>query len=643
MEGLEAVYTTADELLSAEDQRLFKEGAHLSLHRKLGAHLVENHGATGVRFAVWAPNAAAVSVIGEFNGWDASAHPLALGKTSGVWSGFIPGASQSALYKYHIVSRRGSSATDKADPFGFMQESPPGTASVIWDLRYQWGDHDWMNERGARFRLDTPVSIYEVHLGSWMKAPGEAQQPLNYRELAGRLAEHVQQLGFTHVELLPIMEHPFYGSWGYQTTGYFAPTSRHGTPRDFMFFVDYLHQRGIGVILDWVPSHFPGDAHGLAAFDGTPLFEHSDPREGKHPDWNSLIFDYGRREVRSFLLSSASFWLDEYHIDALRLDAVASMLYLDYSRKPGEWTPNKFGGRENLEAIDFLRQFNASIYQQYPQTQTIAEESTAWPMVSRPAYMGGLGFGFKWDMGFMHDTLSYVRHDPVFRKFQHNQLTFRGMYAFTENFVMPLSHDEVARGKGSLLAQMPGDDWRKFANLRLLLGYMFAQPGKKLLFMGGEFGSWSEWDHDAGLDWSLLEHPAHAGLLNWVRDLNRVYRAEPSLHECDCAQSGFEWVDCCDSEQSTISWVRRGTSTRDLFLAVANFTPVVRRNYRLGVPESGRWRELLNSDATHFGGSGQGNFGGVDSAPFKSHGRSHSVLITLPPLAIVGFKWEGGL
>ena len=509
MEVPDTVESTENAFLTKDDLHLFNEGTHLCLHQKLGAHLMVMNGLAGVHFAVWAPNAVEVSVIGDFNEWNKSAHPLDSVGPSGIWTGFIPGLERLARYKYHIRSREKDYRVDKADPFGFMQEAPPKTASIVWDFDYAWNDLEWMRGRGARFLLDSPVSIYEMHPGSWMRP--EKGGWFNYRDLGEKLAEYVVRLGFTHVELLPVMEHPFYGSWGYQGTGYFAPTSRYGTPDDFMAFIDCLHQHGIGVILDWVPSHFPTDEHGLAYFDGTHLYEHGDPRQGLHPDWNSYLFNYGRHEVRSFLLSNASFWLDKYHADGLRVDAVASMLYLDYSRKAGEWVPNKFGGRENLEAIDFLRQFNSSVYQLYPQTQTIAEESTAWPMVSRPTYVGGLGFGFKWDMGFMHDTLSYFTQDPIFRKFHHDKLTFRAMYAFSENFVLPLSHDEVVHGKGSLLAKMPGDDWQKFANLRLLLGYLFMQPGKKMLFMGDEFGQWAEWNHDAALDWALLDRPEHAG------------------------------------------------------------------------------------------------------------------------------------
>lgn len=624
--------------LTPDDLHLFKEGTHLCLHRKLGAHLVSREGRTGAHFTVWAPNAHEVSLIGDFNNWDKGAHPLATSGHTGLWSGFIPGVEQGTRYKYHVAGPGRQYAADKADPFGFRHETPPSTASIVWDLEHHWQDRAWMERRADTFGLNQPVSIYEVHLGSWRRSPHAPERWLNYRELAAPLADYVQEMGFTHVEFLPVMEHPFYGSWGYQITGFFAPTSRYGSPQDFMALVDLLHQRGIGVILDWVPSHFPADEHGLAYFDGTHLFEHGDPRQGVHPDWNSYIFDYGRPEVRSFLLSNAFFWLDQYHIDGLRLDAVASMLYLDYSRKPGEWIPNKHGGRENLEAIDFLRQINVAVYQRHSGVQTIAEESTAWPMVSRPTYVGGLGFGYKWDMGFMHDTLSYFGKDPVFRKFHHSQLTFRAMYAANENFVLPFSHDEVVHGKGSLLSKMPGDNWQKFAHLRLLIGYMFTQPGKKMLFMGDEFGQWAEWNHDVSLDWHLAAEPGHGGLQRWIQDLNRVYRSEPALHQGDCVPSGFEWVDCCNAEESTMSWLRRGTTSSEALLVICNFTPVVRRNYRIGVPDGGHWREILNSDASHFAGSGQGNFGGVNSVPFPTHGRPHTVIITLPPLGLVCFK-----
>ncbi|HWP29019.1 MAG TPA: 1,4-alpha-glucan branching protein GlgB [Chloroflexota bacterium] len=619
-------------LLTNDDLHLFNEGTHHCLYWKLGAHPRVVGETSGVYFAVWAPNAERVSVIGDFNGWDPTAHPLQPREQSGIWEGFVPGVAPGAIYKYHLVSRYHGYRVDKADPFAFYAEVPPRTASVVWDLAYEWGDSAWLAERRRRNALDAPIAIYEVHLGSWMRVPEEGNRPLTYRELAPRLAAYVQQMGFTHVEFLPVMEHPFYGSWGYQTTGYFAPTSRYGTPQDFKFLIDYLHQQGIGVILDWVPSHFPTDEHGLAYFDGTHLYEHADPRKGFHPDWKSYIFNYGRNEVRSFLLSSAHFWLDEYHADGLRVDAVASMLYLDYSRREGEWVPNQFGGRENLEAIAFLRQLNESVYAAHPDVQTIAEESTAWPMVSRPTYVGGLGFGLKWDMGWMHDTLLYLSRDPVHRRYHHHEITFRMLYAFNENFVLPLSHDEVVHGKCSLLAKLPGDDWQKPATLRALFGYQYAQPGKKLLFMGGEFGQWREWDHDTSLDWHLLQYPPHRGIQRCVEDLNRLYRAEPALHELDTDPAGFAWVDANDAENSVLSFVRRGRTTEHEVLAIFNLTPVPRHNYRLGA-RRGRWREVLNSDAREYGGSGQGNLGGAETVPIPSHGQPHSLTLTLPPLS----------
>jgi len=628
-------------LLTEDDVYLFNEGSHVQLYRRLGAHPITVDGVPGTYFAVWAPNAEEVSVMGEFNRWDRSSHKLRPRGSSGIWEGFIPGVGQGDLYKYHIKSWYHGYRVEKADPVGFRHEEPPRTASIVWDLSYKWGDDEWMRERGRRNAADTPISIYEVHLGSWMRVPEDGNRPLTYRELAPRLAEYVLEMGFTHVELLPVMEHPFYGSWGYQVTGYFAPTSRYGSPQDFMFFIDYLHQHGIGVILDWVPSHFPTDAHGLAFFDGTHLYEHADPRQGFHPDWNSMIFNYGRNEVRSFLLSSAMFWLDVYHADGLRVDAVASMLYLDYSREPGEWIPNIYGGRENLEAIAFLRRLNEEVYHAFPDVQTFAEESTAWPMVSRPTYVGGLGFGMKWDMGWMHDTRRYMSRDPIYRKYHHNDLTFRMLYAFHENFVLPLSHDEVVHGKGSLLGSMPGDLWQKFANLRALFGYMWAQSGKKLLFMGGEFGQWNEWNHETSLDWHLLQYDTHRGVQRWVADLNRLYRAEPALHELDFEPAGFEWVDANDAESSVISFLRRGRSPDDVILVVANFTPVVRHGYRVGVPKGGFWRELLNSDAKEYGGSGVGNLGGKDADPVPCHGRPFSLELVLPPLAVIFLKPEG--
>ena len=627
-------------LLSQEDIYLFNEGRHYRAYNKLGAHLTTAGDEQGTAFSVWAPNARELSVIGNFNHWDPHAHSLHPRGSSGIWEGFVPGVNRGSLYKFHIRSHHHGHVADKADPFGMWHEKPPRTASVVWDLEYQWSDQDWMQKRRDRNSIHAPISIYEVHLGSWMRVPEEHNRPLTYTEMAPRLADYVQRMGFTHVEFLPVMEHPFYGSWGYQTTGYFAPTARYGTPQEFMYLVDYLHQRGIGVILDWVPSHFPSDGHGLAYFDGTHLFEHADSRKGFHPDWKTHIFNYGRSEVRSFLLSSAMFWLDKYHVDGLRLDAVASMLYLDYSRKHGEWLPNQYGGRENLEAIDFLRQFNQEAYGEHPDIQTFAEESTAWPMVSRPTYIGGLGFGFKWDMGWMHDTLEYFKQDPIHRKYHHNQLTFRMLYGFTENFVLPLSHDEVVHGKGSLLGKMPGDEWQRFANLRLLYGYMFAQPGKKLLFMGGEFGQVREWAHDTSLEWHVLQYPVHSGMQKWVEQLNRIYREQPALHELDNDPAGFEWIDCNDNAASTISLIRKGRSLQERIIMIGNFTPVPRKAYRLGVPTGGFWRELLNSDSRDYGGSNMGNAGGVQAEEIPAHGRPCSLSLTLPPLAALFLKAE---
>ncbi len=622
--------------LTDTDRYLFNEGTHARLYDKLGAHLCTHHGVWGAYFAVWAPDATSLTVAGDFNDWNPTTHGLAAEGATGIWAGFVAGAMQGQCYKYHIVSRYGGNVGEKADPFAFACELPPKTASVLWDLRYTWSDDVWMAGRAERQRSEAPMSTYEVHLGSWRRGGPNGDQFLSYREAAGQLAEYVRDMGFTHVELMPITEHPFYGSWGYQTTGYFAPTSRYGTPQDFMYLVDTLHQAGIGVVLDWVPSHFPNDAHGLGYFDGTHLYEHADIQRGLHPDWDTYIFNYGRHEVRSFLISSAAFWYDRYHIDSLRIDAVASMLYLDYSRQPGEWQPNRYGGRENLEAIEFLHKLNEELYAAFPGTQTIAEESTAWPGVSRPVYLGGLGFGFKWDMGWMHDTRSYMGREPVHRAFHHHEITFRALYAFHENFVLPLSHDEVVHGKGSLLGRMPGDDWQRFANLRLLLALLYSQPGKKLLFMGGEFGQWAEWDHDRPLDWHLLQHPPHQGVQAWVRDLNRTYRSEPALHQLDCEPTGFQWVDADDAPNSTYTLLRRDAAGH-LMLVVLNATPVVRHDYRAGVPLLGRWNEVLNSDATIYGGSGQGNLGGVQAGLIPHQGQPFSVTITLPPLGAVFF------
>jgi 1,4-alpha-glucan branching enzyme len=625
-------------LLTAEDFYLFNEGSHYRIYEKMGAHPVESDGTTGTVFGVWAPNARKVSVVGDFNGWNPQSHQLQARGSSGVWEGFIPGIGKGTLYKFHINSNAEGHETEKADPVALFSETPPRTASVVWNLDYTWNDSAFLETRAAANSLHAPISIYEVHLGSWMRIPEEGNRSLSYREIAPRLAEHVNKLGFTHVELLPIMEHPFYGSWGYQTTGYFSPTARYGTPQDFMFLVDYLHQHGIAVILDWVPSHFPSDGHGLAFFDGTHLFEHSDARQGFHPDWKTFIFNYGRTEVRSFLMSSAMFWLDKYHADGLRVDAVASMLYLDYSRKAGEWIPNKYGGRENLEAIDFLRRFNLEAYKEHPDIQTYAEESTSYAMVSRPTHLGGLGFGLKWDMGWMHDTLKYFSQDPIHRQYHHNKLTFRMLYSFQENFVLPLSHDEVVHGKGSLIGKMPGDEWQKFANLRLLYAYMFAQPGKKLLFMGDEFGQVSEWGHDRSLDWDVLQYPVHRGLMNWVEQLNRLYRNEPALHWFDNDPNGFEWIDCNDAPLSVVSLLRKGKPDEEPILIACNFTPVPRVGYLVGVPSGGYWRELLNSDGQEYGGSGMGNMGGAEALAEKTHGRPFSLRLTLPPLGALFLK-----
>jgi len=624
--------------LAELDLHLFNEGTHVRLYDKLGAHLETHGGKAGTRFAVWAPNAKKVSVIGDFNGWAKTKHPLKPRASSGIWEGFIPGVGKGAVYKYYVSSHVNGHKGEKADPFGFRHEEPPRTASVVWDLGYQWNDAEWMRTRKDRAGLTAPLSIYEAHLGSWRRVPEEGNRSLGYREIAPLLAAHVKKLGFTHVELMPVMEHPFYGSWGYQTTGYFAPTSRYGSAQDFMFLVDHLHQEGIGVILDWVPSHFPTDGHGLHFFDGTALYEHEDPKLGFHPDWKSSIYNYGRNEVRAFLISNALFWLDKFHADGLRVDAVASMLYLDYSRKEGEWIPNRFGGRENLEAIDFLKKFNEQVYLHHPDAQTIAEESTAWGGVSKPTYLGGLGFGLKWDMGWMHDTLKYFRENPVHRKYHQNEITFRAIYQFHENFVMPLSHDEVVHGKGALLEQMPGDDWQKFANLRLLYAWQWAMPGKKLLFQGGEMGQRQEWSHDRSLDWHLLVHDSHKGVMRWVERLNRVYRSEPALHERDCDERGFEWVDASDADNSVLSFLRKGASEDEQVLCVFNFTPVPRGDYRVGVPCGGWWAELADSDATEFGGSGVTLGGGIKADKEPWHGRPFSVKVHLPPMAAVFLK-----
>jgi len=621
---------------SEQDIYLFREGTNANLHDFLGCHLLA--APAGARFAVWAPNASAVSVIGDWNGWNTGADPLAArADASGIWEGTVEGVRAGQAYKYRISSGDGARVLEKADPVGFLCEAPPATASRAWRLDYEWHDADWLNSRGAHNGLDAAMVIYEAHLGSWRRKDGAF---LNYRELAHALAEYLSDLAFTHVELMPITEHPFYGSWGYQTTGYFAPTARYGTPQDLMYFIDHLHQKGIGVILDWVPSHFPNDGHGLMEFDGTHLYEHADPRQGFHPEWNSAIFNYGRNEVRSFLISSAMFWLDTYHIDGIRVDGVASMLYLDYARKPGEWIPNRFGGRENLDAIKFLRILNEAVYRDHPDTTVIAEESTAWPMVSRPTAMGGLGFGLKWNMGWMHDTLEYLKVDPLYRKYQHGKLTFSMLYAFNENFVLPLSHDEVVYGKGSLIGKMPGDDWQKFANLRALYGYMWGHPGKKLLFMGGEFAQRREWTHEGELEWWVTDRPEHAGVRRWIRDLNRVYRAEPSLYQIDFADDGFEWIDADNSQMSITSFVRKSAGGAPI-LVLTNFTPVPHRNFLIGCPRRGIWREILNSDARVYGGSDWGNLGCVESVPVSAHGRLDALNLNVPPLATIMLRWEG--
>jgi len=635
--------STLSSPITDQDVYLLREGTHRRLHAWLGAHLETVGGTAGCRFAVWAPNAEQAGVIGEFNDWDPAAHPLApRGDGSGVWEGFVPGVRHGMAYKYRLVSRHDGQILDKGDPFASAWEVPPETASRVWDLDYDWQDEAWMRGRAARNALDAPWSIYEVHLGSWMRAGERGERPLGYADLAPRLAEYCRDLGYTHVELMPVMEHPFYGSWGYQGTGYFAPSARYGTPQAFMALVDQLHQAGIGVILDWVPSHFPDDPHGLARFDGSHLFEHADPRQGYHPEWHSCIFNYGRNEVRAFLISNALFWLGTYHADALRVDAVASMLYLDYGRRDGEWIPNEHGGRENLQAVSLLRELNEAVYEAHPDVQTIAEESTSWPMVSRPTWLGGLGFGMKWNMGWMHDTLAYFREDPVNRKYHQDRLTFGLVYAFNENFVLSFSHDEVVYGKGSMLRKMPGDEWQRFANLRLLLGYMYAHPGKKLNFMGTELGQWNEWHHEASLDWHLLDHPPHAGLQRWVQDLNRSYREQPALWQRDFEGAGFEWINCRDPQTSVISFLRRGARAADCLVAVCNMTPAPRASYQVGVPRGGRWREVLNSDATLYGGSGAGNLGGVDAAPVGADGHYHSLALTLPPLAVLWLAPEGG-
>ena len=613
------------------DLHLHAEGSYLRGFEMMGAHGAEIDGVAGTRFVVWAPNARRVSVVGDFNGWDGRVHPMRLHPGAGLWELFLPGVPPDALYKYEIRTQSGEILL-KADPYAFRSELSPRTASVVQDRR-QAENEAYQPGQAAPADRHSPVSIYEVHLGSWLRVKEEGNRPLRYDELADLLVPYVKKMGFTHVELMPVSEHPFDGSWGYQPTGLFAPTSRYGSPADFRDFIRRCHEEGIGVILDWAVGHFPRDAHGLARFDGTHLYEHQDPREGFHPDWNTSIYNLGRREVRNYLLSNAIFWFSEYGMDGLRVDAVASMLYRNYSRKEGEWIPNVHGGVENLEAVDFIRALNALIYREYPGAVTVAEESTAWPMVSRPAYLGGLGFGYKWNMGWMHDTLAFMSKDPVHRKYHHDRLTFGLLYAFTENFVLPLSHDEVVHGKGSLLSRMPGDRWQKFANLRAYFGFMFTYPGKKLLFMGGEFAQADEWNHDGSLDWHLTEDPLHSGIQQLITDLNALYRGTAALHERDCEAEGFSWVDCSDTENSVISYVRRGFDPDDLVLVVCNFTPVVRENYRVGVPAAGVYRERLNTDSTFYGGSNAGNMGAVEAEPVAAHGHAQSLRLTLPPLA----------
>ena len=624
-------------LFSSEDAHWFNEGRHYRLWQKLGSHVVDSGSGSGVVFGVWAPAAESVCVIGDFNGWEGGAHRLAARGSSGIWEGFVPELGVGETYKYRILTPDGD-WIEKADPFARAAEHPPATASVVWEDNYEWEDEDWLASRSLRNALDRPISIYELHLGSWMRPPQGGFH--TYRQVAPMLADHLELTGFTHVEFLPVMEHPFFGSWGYQVTGYFAPTARYGDPTDLKYLVDYLHGRGIGVIFDWVPSHFPGDEHGLARFDGTHLYEHEDPRLGFHPDWKSWIFNYGRYEVRSFLISSAVYWLQEFHGDGLRVDAVASMLYRDYSREEGEWVPNEFGGRENFEAIGFLQDLNREVYGSQPGTQVFAEESTAWPMVSHPVEVGGLGFGLKWDMGWMNDILRYMALDPVHRRWHHSDLTFRHLYAFTENFVLPFSHDEVVHGKGSLWGRMAGDEWQIFANLRVLYGCMYAQPGKKLLFMGAELAQRAEWDHESELEWGLLSDPLHAGVLRWLGDLNRLYREEPSLHELDCESAGFEWVAPDDHLQNVISFLRRRRDGSSPMLIVCNFSPLPREGYRVGVPVGGTWKERLNSDAAIYGGSGVGNLGEVVADAHPLHGREWSVDLTLPPLSVTFLQAE---
>ena len=624
-------------LLSDYDIHLFRQGKHFEIYEKLGSHTLEMDGEWGTYFAVWAPNARAVSVVGNFNKWQPKKHKLyPRVDSSGIWEGYIPGVGKGELYKYNIISRDGRNL-QKGDPYALYWEVPPNTASIVWDTYYEWSDDAWMEQRKEQANNVQPYSIYEVHLGSWKKK-NDKSESLSYRELADELVPYVKDMGFTHIEFLPVKEHPYFPSWGYQVTGYFAATSRFGSPQDFMYLVDAFHKAGIGVILDWVPSHFPSDAHGLADFDGTHLYEHADPRQGFHPDWKSCIFNYGRNEVRNFLISNALFWLKFYHIDGLRVDAVASMLYLDYSREEGQWIPNKHGGNENLEAISFLKEFNENIYRQFPDVVTIAEESTAWAGVSKPTYTGGLGFGQKWMMGWMHDTLKYFSKDPVHRKYHHNEITFSLVYAFSENFLLPLSHDEVVHGKGSLIGKMPGDEWQRFANLRLLYGYMFTHPGTQLLFMGGEFGQTSEWSLEKGLEWELLEYPVHEGVQKWVKVLNEYYKNTPALYELQFSPEGFEWIDHTDYQNSVLIYLRKGQKGTPPVLIVCNFTPIIRDSYKVGVPFNGAWKEVLNSDQADYSGSGVGSEGSLNAVEEKWHTCDYHIEVKMPPLAITVYE-----
>ncbi len=625
-------------LFTDYDIYLFKEGKHTKLYEKMGAHFAERKGKKGVYFAVWAPNAKFVSVRGDFNNYDTESHPLKLRHDeSGIWEGFVEGIEEGITYKYHIRSKYHDIVHDKSDPYGFFWEVPPKSATRVWDIEgYKWEDKEWMEKRASKNALDAPISVYEVHLGSWRRKVEEGNRYLTYRELADELAEYLKEMNYTHVELLPITEYPFDGSWGYQVIGYFAPTARFGTPQDFMYFVDKMHQNGIGVIMDWVPSHFAVDMHGLINFDGTALYEHADPRQGYHPEWGSIIFNYGRNEVKAFLISSAMFWLEKYHIDGIRVDAVASMLYLDYARKDGEWIPNKYGGNENLEAIEFLKELNTSIYTAFPDIVSVAEESTAWPMVTKPPYMGGLGFELKWNMGWMHDTLDYFKKDPIYRQFHHDRLTFTIWYAFDENFLLPLSHDEVVHMKGSLINKMPGLYEDKFANLRALFSYMTAHPGKKLLFMGGEFAQFAEWNYKQSLDWHLLDFPLHKGMQKLVKDLNKLYQTEEALYKYDVERKGFEWIDYTDHQNNIISFIRRGE--KESIVVVCNFAPVERIGYRIGVDEEGFYREIFNSDSLVYGGRNIGNLGGKEAENIPMHGRRYSLSLTLPPLGVLYLK-----